>query len=80
MKTDGARGRLYDALQTVQNRWFDTEPHWTDQVRRDFEDKVVEPMSIFTADALRAIDRLTQIFIQAKRECEGEMSLGSLLS
>jgi hypothetical protein len=80
MKTDAGRGRLYDAIQTLQNRWADVEPHWTDQVRQEFEEKIWEPLNFMTEDALRAIDRLAQVFAQARRECTGERGLGELLS
>ena len=80
MKTEAARGRLYDALQTLQNRWNEVEIHWNDQVRREFEDKIGEPLNMLSEDALRAIDRLSQIFSLARRECTGERGLGEMLS
>ena len=80
MKTDAGRGRLYDALVQLQHRWADVEPHWDDQVRREFEEKIGEPLTQLTEDALRAIDRLTQVFRQARQECSGERSMGDLLS
>lgn len=80
MKTDAGRGRLYDALQQLQHRWDDVEPLWTDQVRREFEEKIWEPLNFMSEDALRAMDRLSQIFRQAKQECAGERSMGDLLS
>jgi len=80
MRTDAGRGRLYDALKTLQNRWNEIEIHWNDSVRREFEEKIGEPLNVLTEDALRAIDRLSQIFGTARRECTGERGLGELLS
>jgi hypothetical protein len=80
MRTDAGRGRLYDALQQMQHRWDDVEPHWTDQVRGEFEEKIWDPMNHITEDALRAMDRLSQIFRQCRQECSGERGLGDLLS
>ncbi len=80
MKTDAGRGRLYDALKQLQNRWTDVEPHWTDQVRLEFEEKIWGPLLQLTADEMRAIDRLHQIFVQSRRECEGDRGIGSIFS
>ncbi len=77
MKTDAGRGRLHDALQTIRRRWDETEPHWTDQVRQEFEEKTWTPLLLLTEDVLRALDRLNLVFRQARTECgsnrEGEV-------
>jgi len=80
MKTDAGRGRLYDALQQLQHRWADVEPHWTDKVRLEFEEKIWGHLVQLTEDEMRAIDRLNQIFVQARRECEGDRGIGSIFS
>ena len=74
MKTDAGRGRLYDALQVIRRRWDETEPHWTDQVRLEFEEKTWTPLLQLAEDFLRALDRLNQIFTQARTECTGSRS------
>lgn len=71
MKTDAARGRLYDALQVIHRRWDEVEPHWTDQVRQEFEEKTFAPLLLLSEDFMRAIDRLGQVFAQARNECAG---------
>jgi hypothetical protein len=71
MRVDAGRGKLYDALKVIRSRWDDVEPHWTDAVRNEFEEKIFDPMVHLTEDALRAIDRLSQIFTQVRNECEG---------
>jgi hypothetical protein len=71
VKTDAARGRLYDALQVLRRRWDDVEPHWNDQVRQEFEEKTLTPMLLLSEDFMRAIDRLGQVFAQARSECSG---------
>ncbi len=80
MKTDAGRGRLYDAHKQLQHRWDDVEPHWTDQVRLEFEENIWGPLNQMTAEELRAMDRLAQIFIQARRECQGNDDAGSIFS
>jgi len=72
MRVDAARGRLYDAMQQLRRHWQEVDPLWTDQVRGEFEDKIGEPLNQLADEALRALERLGQIFAQARRECEGE--------
>ena len=76
MKVDAGRGRMYDALEQLGHRWEDVEPLWNDQVRQQFEEKIFEPLNILTQDAMRAIDRLSQIFTQARHEIDGEWGMG----
>jgi hypothetical protein len=80
MKTDAGRGRLYDALEQLKHRWDDVEPHWRDQVRLEFEEKIWGPLVQLAEDEMRAIDRLNQIFVQARRECQGDRGIGSIFS
>jgi hypothetical protein len=72
VKTDAARGRLYDAMQVIRRRWDEVEPHWTDQVRQEFEEKTFTPLMLLSEDFMRAIDRLNQVFAQARKECGGD--------
>lgn len=72
MKVDGGRGKLYDAQQTIRQRWAEIEGTWTDQVRADFEANVWQPLDDFTSDELRAIDRLARILTECRRACEGQ--------
>ena len=76
MKTDAGRGRLYDALQVIQRRWEEVEPHWNDAVQREFEEKIWTPMLLLSEEALRAMDRLNQVFVQARTECSGSDGWG----
>lgn len=78
MRFDAGRGRLYDALQQIEHRWEDVDPHWNDAVRGEFEEKIWEPLVTFSEDALRAIDRLNQLFTQARNECEGGFDIRGL--
>lgn len=69
MKIDAGRGRLYDALQVIRSRWDEVEPHWTDAMRQEFEEKIWTPLVLLSEDVFRAIDRLSQVFVQARKEC-----------
>lgn len=72
MKVDAGRGKLYDAHQTIRQRWDTVAEVWNDPVRVEFETKVWEPLDQLTADGLRAIDRLARILTECRRACEGE--------
>jgi hypothetical protein len=71
VKTDAARGRLYDSLQVIRRRWDVVEPHWTDAVRQEFEANTLTPLLLLSEDFMRAIDRLGQVFAQARKDCSG---------
>jgi hypothetical protein len=71
MRVDAGRGKLYDALKQVLHHWDEVDPHWSDQVRKEFEEKMWEPMVGMSEEVLRAMDRLRQVFTQCKNECQG---------
>jgi hypothetical protein len=64
------RGKLYGALKEVRLKWDATSDVWNDPVRHEFEAEVWEPLDEHAAAALRGIDRLSQIFVQIRQECE----------
>jgi hypothetical protein len=72
MKVDGGRGKLYDAQQTIRQRWFEIEGQWNDAVRTDFETNIWQPLDDLTSDELRALDRLARILTECRRACEGQ--------
>jgi hypothetical protein len=69
---------LFDALQQLRRRWDEIEPHWNDPVRLEFEEKIGEPLYLMSEETLRAIDRLSQVFTQARNECTGNAGMGGL--
>ena len=71
MKVDAGRGKLYDAHKTLRLKWEEAQTVWHDGVSKEFEEKVWEPLDMQSCDVLRAIDRLSQLFIQMRNECEG---------
>lgn len=71
MSVAAGRGKLYAALKNARLRWQTTQEIWQDVVRKQFEEEVWEPLDAQAAAALRGIDRLAQILIQARHDCEG---------
>lgn len=72
MKVDGGRGKLYDAQQTIRQKWLDVEGKWSDAVRVGFEAEIWQPLDDFTSEELRAIDRLARILNECRHACEGQ--------
>ncbi|MGL6096861.1 MAG: hypothetical protein ACRC7O_13825 [Fimbriiglobus sp.] len=70
MRFGASRSQLYDAQKTARGRWDETADAWTDQTRRDFGDRVWEPLDQRVVDVLRGIDQLSSIFAQVRQECE----------
>lgn len=71
MSLDAGRGRLYNALKTLQGHWDLTEPHWNDAMRVQFVEQVLTPLQDFSAAALQAIDQMEIVLNQMRRDCEG---------
>ena len=71
MSVAAGRSKLYAALKDARLRWEVTADIWQDKVRRQFEEEVWGPLEAQAAAALRGIDRLQQVLIQARQECEG---------
>jgi hypothetical protein len=60
---------LSAALKTLRLLWEETRAGWSDAVSRDFEANQWETLETRVVAALRAMDRLAPVLMQAKREC-----------
>ena len=60
---------LNAALKTLRLLWEETRAGWSDAVSRDFETNHWETLETRVVAALRAMDRLAPVLMQAKREC-----------
>jgi hypothetical protein len=70
MRFGTTRSQIYDAQKTARARWDDTGNDWSDQVRTEHGEAVVEPLDKMVSDTLRAIDLLAVLFTQVRQECE----------
>jgi hypothetical protein len=68
--TATGRGKLYGVTKDLRYKWEELESVWDDQVRRDFQEKVWEPLVAQSLATIRAMDRLAQVMTQMQRECE----------
>jgi hypothetical protein len=69
---DAGRSKLYAALKTLRARWEKVAPQWHDAMRRQFADETWTPLEDQAAAALEAIDQMTIVLNQMKRECTDE--------
>jgi hypothetical protein len=60
---------LNAGLKTLRLLWEETKAGWHDAVRRDFEAQQWETLETRVVAALRAMDRLAPILMQARRDC-----------
>jgi hypothetical protein len=63
------RYQLYSCLETLRLHWEDVRPRWDDAVRQNFEEQYWDQVEPRVNAALAAMDRLTQVLGQLRREC-----------
>lgn len=61
--------QIRESLQNLEIRWVDSKQSWRDQVAAEFERRFIEPIEPKTRAALNGIERLGQVFTQARQEC-----------
>jgi hypothetical protein len=69
MSLSTGRYQLYSSLETLRLHWDDVQPRWNDAVRQDFEEEYWNQVEPRVNAALAAMDRLTQVLGQLRREC-----------
>ena len=69
MSLTAASVELVDGIQTLGERWEETRIVWTDGVAQDFEKRYWIPLEAQTNDAVGAIDRLSTLLAQVRRDC-----------
>src|SRR5206468_5457430 len=52
MRFGATRSQIYDAQKTARTRWTATEEDWSDSVRQEHGDGVVEPLDHLVAETL----------------------------
>jgi hypothetical protein len=68
MSSAGA-SRLRYALKTLTAQWDTAKDGWSDQVRRDFEERQIAPLETQTESTIRAMDQLGEALARMKRDC-----------
>jgi hypothetical protein len=64
--------RLTRSTKKLRDDWAETKEHWSDQNQRDFERNHLDPLAPTITLTLTAVQRLAEVFEQARRECSDE--------
>lgn len=65
-----SRGQLSGAMKDLLIRWQDTKFNWSDAVSRAFEKEFIEPLETELRSAGSAMDQLSVVLQQVRRECQ----------
>jgi hypothetical protein len=74
MSGTAGSNRLNHAIKTLRVHWDETEAHWRDAVRREFEEHHVEPLESQVETTLRAMQRLGEVLARLRRDCADRSS------
>ena len=62
--------RLKYALKTIREHWDITREHWADAVAQDFEKNHLDPLEHQVNNALRGMDKLSEVLTKIRQEVE----------
>lgn len=65
-------GAMKFALRDLQTRWETTNEVWSDAVARRFKEQHMEPLDPSLQSAVKAIERLARVLMQAYDACAPE--------
>ena len=63
------RAKLHNQLKDLRARWQGVQSVWDDAVRREFEEGHMAELERRVQTALRAMDQLATVLIQARHDC-----------
>jgi hypothetical protein len=61
--------RLNHALKTLRERWDETKGTWSDSAAREFEKNHLVPLESQTNNAIRGMEKLSEILHRLKNDC-----------
>jgi hypothetical protein len=63
-------GQLAKAMKILMERWMQTRGLWDDEVAVRFEKTFLEPLNSDLRSALTAMDQMSVVLQQIRRDCE----------
>lgn len=69
MSANAGWNKLNHAMSTLREMYDQTENDWRDQVRQEFAEEYLEPLSAQVGVTLRGIKRLEEVLRTARRQC-----------
>ena len=67
-------GTLQRATKRLNQQWDETQNHWNDKARSDFEEKHLRPLFAQVSITGHAIQRLAASLEKAEQECGDQQS------
>ena len=65
-----SRGQIAKAMKTLMLRWQETRSDWDDSVSSAFEKNFLEMLEMDVKNAMGAMDQMSSVLQQARKECE----------
>ena len=69
MDISADRAKLHNRLKDLAARWEEVKSVWDDSVRREFEEGHWQSQEVLVLAALRAMDQLATVMVQARHDC-----------
>jgi hypothetical protein len=64
-----AAGKMRRAVKQLRIRWQETQEHWHDPVSAEFEERRLQELERCCIQAIDSIERLSNVLVQAEKEC-----------
>jgi hypothetical protein len=69
VSVEAPRYKLYAALKAIRASWEQAQDKWHDAVRHDFEEHFWNGLEQSVLSSLNAMDRLSQVLRDVRRDC-----------
>ncbi len=70
MDTTTDRAKLHNLMRDLRVDWQEIQKVWNDPVSREFEEQYLDELEAKVQAALRGMDRVTQVLLDVRRQCE----------
>jgi hypothetical protein len=67
--TSAGSTRLRESLRTLRVKWDSSQSDWNDAVRREFEERYLEPLEPRVLATLNSMSNLMLLLAKAQQEC-----------
>jgi hypothetical protein len=67
--TSAGSTRLRESLRTLRVKWDASQADWNDAVRREFEERYLEPLEPRVLATLNSMVNLMQVLAKAQQDC-----------
>ena len=70
-RVDASAGsvRLREAIRTLRVKWEGSHSDWNDAVRREFEERYLEPLEPHVMATVNSMANLLQVLAKVEKDC-----------